>query len=481
MDAACDPSNAASPFSTPSSPVLLSPRRSVDFDLYAASRAEAPSPIQRHFPGRVGTRKSLVLDDPAAIASVFPPTPEKKRERERGVRCLDEHYKLKVPASKPASPKRIVSPEKTLPTSLGITASTARDRASTIRAPTLGAKAPTPARTASAILPRYHAPQTRDETKLQSKYGVRSPAAILRPLVVAPPPTARKRSGPLSLMAAPPIPSARAPIISDTAVHPRTLSSAAATKTATPPVMIPVPTRRNTEPVLPHQLSPPESILRTVPQNQQAVDAAALGLVLPKTPDMGTSCLPGEMKLENTPRPPAPVRAATVPAPPTKLAAIPAADMSIGGVSGSGSEASDKWERIDEVSQELENVPAGLVRKQTTKTPWNASSGNMKSKRRSKRTLIFLVSSHERVTDSEILCSCPARPRPSWVQTRTLPAPTQSARRVRTPTFDASFPWFRIRRLLVGRSAHSNHRWCSTRNWAWNVCQVVRLEESGAS
>ena len=455
MDAAWDPSNAASPFSTPSSPVPLSPRRSVDFDLYAASRAEAPSPIQRHFPGRVGIRKSLVLDDPAAIASVFPPTPEKRRERERGVRCLDEHCKLKVSASKPVSPKRIISPEKAPPISLGITASTARDRASTIRAPTLGAKAPTPARTASAILPRYHAPQTRDETKLQSKYGVRSPAATLRPSVVAPPPTARKRSAPPSLMAAPPIPSTRAPNISNAAVHPRTLSSAAATKTATPPVIIPVPTRRNTEPVLPHQFSPPESILRTVPQNEQAVDAAALGLVLPKTPDMGTSCLPDEIK---TPRPPAPVRAATVPAPPTKPTAIPAADTSIGGVSGFGSEASDKWERIDEVSQELENVPAGLVRKQTAKSLWNASSENMKSKRRSKRTLIFLVPSHERVTDSENLCSCPARPRPSWIQTRTLPASTQSARRARTPNVNAPFPWFRIRRLLVGCSAHSNCR-----------------------
>ncbi len=477
MDAACDPSNAASPFSTPSSPVLLSPRRSVDFDLYAASRTEAPSPIQRHFPGRVGARTSLVLDDPAAIASVFPPTPEKKRERERGVRCLDEYCKLKVPASKPASPKRITSPEKAPRTSPGINASTARDRASTIRALTLGAKAPTPARTTSAILPRSHAPQTRDETKLQSKYGVRSPAATLRPSVVAPPPTARKRSAPLSLMAAPPTPSSRVPIISNAAMHPRTLSSAAATKTSTPPVMIPVPTRRNTEPVLPHQLSPPESILRTVPQNQPAVDAAALGLVLHKTPDMGTSCLPGE---DNTPRPPAPVRAATVPAPPTKPLAIAAADSPIGGISGSGSEASDKWERIDEVSQELENVPVRLVRKQTAKTPWNASSGNIKSKRRSKRTLIFLVPSLERVTDSEILCSCPARPRPSWLQTRTLPAPTQSARRVRTPTSDVSFPWVRIRRLLVGRTAHSNYRWCSPRNWAWNVCQVVRLEESGA-
>ena len=382
MDAAWDPSNTASPFSTPSSPILLSPRRSADFDLYAASRAEASSPIQRHFPGRVGARTSLVLDDPAAIASVFPPTPEKKRQRDRGVRYLDEHRKPKVSASKPASPKKSTSPEKALSTSPKITASTARDRASTIRAPTLGAKA----RTVSAILPRPHAPQTRDETKLQSKYGFRSPAATPRPSVVAPPPAARKRSGPSSLMAAPPVPNTRPPIISNVALHPSNLSSAAATRTATPPVMIPVPTRRHTEPTLPHQLSPPESMLRTVPQNQPAVDAAALGLVLPKTPDMVTSCLPGEVELDNTPRPPAPVRAGTVPAPPTKPIVTAAADTPIGGVSGSSSEASDKWERIDEVSQELINLPAGLVRKQTAKTP--GISGNVK--RRSKRTCISL-------------------------------------------------------------------------------------------
>ena len=385
MDATWDPSNTASPFSTPNSPVPLSPRRSADFDLYAASRAEASSPIQRHFPGRVGARTSLVLDDPAAIASVFPPTPEKKPQRERGVRYLDEHCKLKVSASKPASPKRTTFPEKA-PTSPRITASIPRDRASTIRAPTLGAKAPIPARTISAILPRPHAFQARDETKLQSKYGVRSPAATFRPSVAAPPPTARKRSGPPGSMAAPPVPNTQSPIISNVAVHPSTLSSAAATRTATPPVMIPVPTRRNTEPILPHQLSPPESMLRTVPQNQPAVDAAALGLVLPKTPDMGTSCLP---ELDNTPRPP--VRAGTVPAAPTKPTATAAADTSIGAVSGSGSEASDKWEKIDEVSQELINLPAGLVRKQTAKTP--GISGNVKAKRRSKRTCIFLVPS----------------------------------------------------------------------------------------
>ena len=391
MDAACDPSNAASPFSTPSSPVILSPRRSVDFDLYAASRAEASSPIQRHFPGRVGARTSLVLDDPAAIASVFPPTPEKKRERNRGVRCLDDHFKPKVSASKPASPKSTTSPEKAPPR---ISAPTARDRASTIRIPTLGAKAPIPARTVSTILPRPHAPQTRDETKLQSKFGARSPAAILRPSVVAPPPIARKRSGPPSLMAAPPIPNTRAPITSNIAVHPSTLSSAVATRTATPPVMIPVPTRRNTELALPHQLSPPESMLRTVPQSQPAVDAAALGLVLPKTPDMGTSCLPG---LDNTPRPPAPLRAGTVFAAPTKPTTTAATETPTVAISGSGSEASDKWEKIDEVSQELLNLPSGLVRKQTAKTP--GISENVKAKRRSKRMCIFLVLSFEQVTD----------------------------------------------------------------------------------
>jgi hypothetical protein len=306
------------------------------------------------------------------------------------VRCLDEHFKPRFSASKLASPKRTTSPEKAPPTSPRIFASTARDRASTIRIPTLGAKAPIPARTVSAILPRPHAPQTRDETKLQSKYGARSPAAALRPSVVAPPPTARKRSGPPSLMAAPPIPNTRAPLTSNVAVHPSTLSSAVATRTATPPVMIPVPTRRNTAPVLPHQLSPPESMLRTEP----AIDAAALGLVLPKTPDMGTSCLP---ELDNTPRPPAPVRAGTVPAAPTKPTTTAAADTPIGAVSGSGSESSDKWERIDEVSQELLNLPAGLVRKQTAKTP--GISENVKAKRRSKRTCIFFVASLEQVTD----------------------------------------------------------------------------------
>lgn len=392
MDAPYGPSSTASPFSTPSSPVPSSPRRSIDFDLYAASRSEAASPIQRHYPGRVGARTSLVLDDPAAIASVFPPTPEKKRERDRGVRGLDKPCKMKVSASRPASPKKTTSPEKAPPTSPRKTASIARDRASTIRAPTLGVKAPTPARTVSVLPPRYHAPQTRDETKLQSKYGGRSPAANPRPSAVAPPPTARKRSGPSSLMAAPPIPNAGAPIISSVVGHPSILSSATATRSTTPPVVIPVSTRRNTEPPLPHQPPPPESMLQPV---SPAVDAAALGLVLPKTPDMAISCLPGEIQLDNTPRPSAPARAATVPAPPTKPTTMAAADTPIGSVSGSGSDASDKWERIDEVSQELLNLPAGLVRKQTVKTSGNVPSGNMKAKRRSKRTCIFPVAPNE--------------------------------------------------------------------------------------
>jgi len=394
MDAPYDPSSIASPFSTPSSPALLSPRRSVDFDLYAASRAEAASPIQRHFPGRVGARTSLVLDDPAAIASAFPPTPEKKRERDRGMRCLDDRCKPKISAPKPASPKKTTSPEKAPVTSPRKPASTLRDRASTIQIPALGAKAPTSARTVSATPHKSHNPQTRDETKLQSKYGVRSPAANPRPPVVAPPPTARKRSGPPTLMAVPPIPNARAPIIS-VAMHPSILSSAATTGTATPPIMIPVPTRRKPEPILPYQPSPPESMLRPISQNQTTVDAAALGPVLPKTPEMGTLCLPGETELDKTPRPPAPVRAPTVPAPTTKPTAMAAADKSTGTVSGSGSDASDKWERIDQVSQELLNLPAGLVRKQTAKTLGNMSSGDAKAKRRSKRTCSFPMSPND--------------------------------------------------------------------------------------
>jgi hypothetical protein len=136
-------------------------------------------------------------------------------------------------------------------------------------------------------------------------------------------------------------------------------------------------------------------MLRPAPDNQPAVDAAALGLVLPKTPHMGTPCFPGEIELDKTPRPPAPVRAATVPAPPTKPTAMAAEDTPIGAVSGSGSDASDKWERIDEVSQELVNLPAGLVRKQTVKTSGNVSNGNVKAKRRSKRTCIFSVPPNE--------------------------------------------------------------------------------------
>lgn len=379
-----DPSSTASPFSTPASPVLLSPRRSVDFDLYATSRAEAASPIQRHFPGRVGARTSLLLDDPVSIASVFPPTPEKKRERDRGVRRLDEHIKPKTPASRPAPSKRIVSPKKTTATSPRKTAP--RDRASTIRTPSLGAKAPTSACTVPTTPPGSHTPQTRDEAKLQSKYGVRVPAANVRPTIVAPP-TARIRSGPLSLMAPPPIPSARASVTSVVAVHPSVPSSAPATRTATLSVMIPVHARRNTEPVLLHQPSPPESMLRLLSRNQPAVDAAALGFVLPKTSEMGTLTFSGKPELDKTPRPPAPVKATTVRTPPSKPTAAAAADTSIGAVSGSGSDTSDKWEKIDEVSQELLNLP-GLGRKQSSKAPVNV---DVNIKRRSKRTCIFPV------------------------------------------------------------------------------------------
>jgi len=392
LDIPYDPSSTASPFSAPSSPALSSPRRSVDFDLYAASRAEAASPIQRHFPGRVGARTSLALDDPAAIASFFPPTPEKRRERDRGVRRLDEHCKPKVTASRPVSPKKTGSPRKAPATSpRKTTASNQRDRASTIRAPTLGAKTPTSARTVPATPPRSHTPQTRDETKLQSKYSVRSQVANLRPSFVAPPPMARNRSGPPSSMAPPPIPTARASVTSAVAVHSSLLSSAPAIRTATLPVMIPVPTRRNTEPVLPHQPSPPESILRLVSQNPPAVDAAALRLVLPRTPEMGTSPLLGKTELDKTPRPPTLIRSATVPTSPSQPTATVAAGTPIGTVSGSGSDASDKWEKIDEVSQELSNLPAGLVRKQSAKMLGNVSGGDGKARRRSKRRCNFPV------------------------------------------------------------------------------------------
>jgi hypothetical protein len=390
MDVPFGPSTIASPFSTPSSPVLLSPRRSGDFDLYATLRSEASSPIQRHFPGRVGARTSLVLDDPAAIASVFPPTPEKKREKDRGLCHQDEAGKLKASASRPASPKKPSSPQKALaasPRKTGVSAP--RDRASTIRVPTLGVKVPTSARTATFTVPRS---QTRDETKLQSKHGVRSSAASPRPLVVALPPTARSRSGPPSLMAPPPIPNARAPITSAVALYPSVLSSAPATRPIVPPVMISAPARRSTEPIPIHPPPPPESMPRPVPQNQQVVDAAALGLVLPKTPELVTSSFPGKTELDKTPRPTAPVKAAPVPAAPSKPTAVTAADTSIGVVSGSGSDASDKWEKIDQVSQELLNLPPALVRKQSAKTMGSMSGSGVKDKRRSKRTCIFLSS-----------------------------------------------------------------------------------------
>lgn len=387
MDIPYGTSSTASPFSIPASPVLLSPRRSVDFDLYAASRAEAASPIQRHFPGRVGARTSLVLDDPIASASVFPPTPEKKREQDRGVRHLDQHHKSKTPAPRPAPSKRATSPKKAPATSPRKSAApTPRDRASTIRAPPLGAKVTTSACTVPATPPGSHTPQMRDESKLQSKYGVRGPASNVRPSIVAP--TARNHSGPLSLMALPQVPSARASVTS--VVPPSVLSPAPTTMTATQPVMIPVPARRNTEPALP-QPSPAESVLREMSRNRPAVDAAALGFVLPKTPEMCALSFPGKTDLDKTPRPPVPVRTATVPTPPSKPTAATAADTSIGAISVSGSGSSDKWEKIDEVSQELSNLPAGLVRKQSSKAPGNVSGVDLKAKRRSKRTCIFSV------------------------------------------------------------------------------------------
>jgi len=185
-------------------------------------------------------------------------------------------------------------------------------------------------------------------------------------------------------MAPPPIPSARASITSVVAVHPTA-------RTATPPVKIPVPARRNTEPVLPHRPSPPESVLRLVSRNQPAVDTAPLGFVLPKTPEMGTLSFPGQTELDKTPRPPAPARAATMLTPHSNPTAASAADTSIGAVSGSGSDTSDKWEKVDEVSQELLNLPAGLVRKQSLKAPGKVSSVDAKAKRRSKRMCIFPV------------------------------------------------------------------------------------------
>lgn len=136
-------------------------------------------------------------------------------------------------------------------------------------------------------------------------------------------------------------------------------------------------------------------MLRSVAQNQPSVDAAALGLVLPKTPDSSTSSLQGKVELDKTPRPSALVSAATVPTPPNKSTVTAVTDTSIGAVSGSGSDASDKWEKIDEVSQELINLPAGLIRKQSAKTPGNMSSGDVKAKRRSKRTANFFVTPAE--------------------------------------------------------------------------------------
>jgi len=101
---------------------------------------------------------------------------------------------------------------------------------------------------------------------------------------------------------------------------------------------------------------------------------------------MGTSCFPGEIELDKAVRPPAPVRAATVAAPTTKPTAMAAADRSTGTVRGSTySDASDKGERIDQVSQESLNLLALLI-KQIAKTPGNVSSGDVKAKRRSKRT-----------------------------------------------------------------------------------------------
>jgi hypothetical protein len=384
MDVPYDPFSATSPFSTPSSPVPLSPRRSGDFDLYA-SRAGAASPIQRHFPGRVGARTSLVLDDPAAIASVFPPTPDKKRRARR-----DEHGKSKTSASRPVSPKKTPSP-KNVPAASPKkpAASASKDRASSIRAPTLGAKVPTSTRSVPLTPPRSQPPQARGETKPQSKPGVRGQASTPRPSVVAPPPTARNRSGPPVLMAPPPIPDVRASVTSAAAVHPTVPSPAPATRTAIPPVMIHAPVRRNTEPVPSHQLAPLASMPPPLSQNQPAVDAASLGLVLPKTPDMCTSSPPSKTELDKTPRPLAPVRATTVPTPPSKPTAMEGAGTPIGVVSGSGSDVSDKWEKIDQVSQELINLPAGLARKQSAKAQENMLGGYVKVKRRSKRTCIF--------------------------------------------------------------------------------------------